>query len=86
MSEHADNLDGNKAEAMARGRKLRRCLACNAPLLRDVRPVTWTFRGVPLTYDQPAWWCGADPAHEYVMTPDDMRATEPLLKAQDVHG
>jgi len=36
---------------------------------------------MPLTYDQPAWWCSADPAHEYVMTRDDMRATETLLKA-----
>ena len=33
-----------------------------------------------LTYDQSAWWCRADSAHEYVMTREDMRATEPLLQ------
>ena len=61
--------------------KVRLCLECTAPLQRGVRSVTWTFRGMPLTYDQPAWWCSADPAHEYVMTREDMRVTAPLLKA-----
>ena len=67
--------------AATNSENLRRCPDCNAAMYRDVRTVTWTFRGAPLTYAQPAWWCGADPAHEFILNGQDMATTDALLAA-----
>ena len=56
-----------------------------APLHRDVRPFTLTYKGESITFDMPGW-CGDHP-DEGVFDPDDMKVFRPCVEsAQGLHG
>ncbi len=48
-----------------------------APLHRDVRPFTLTYKGESITFDMPGW-CGDHP-DEGVFDPDDMKVSDRAL-------
>ena len=48
-----------------------------APLHRDVRPLTLTYKGESITVDMPGWY--GDQPHEGVHTGDDMKVSDRAL-------
>lgn len=54
------------------------CFACGGEMKRDVRKVTYSYRDRIITFDQPGYYCSN--CDESILTEDDVRSTEPLLK------
>jgi HTH-type transcriptional regulator/antitoxin MqsA len=48
------------------------------PMLRDVRPMTITYKGQSSTFDMPGWYC--QESDESVHTGDDMKISDSALK------
>jgi len=53
-----------------------KCDQCNAVMVRDTRPRTWTYKGRSVTVDQPGWCCPQDVQHPPVLDGPDIAATE----------
>ena len=53
------------------------CPKTGAPMHRDVRPLTLTYKGESITFDMPGWYC--DPSDESVHTGKDMRVSDRML-------
>jgi HTH-type transcriptional regulator / antitoxin MqsA len=49
------------------------------PMLRDVRPMTITYKGQSSTFDMPGWYC--QESDESVHTGEDMKVSDSALKA-----
>lgn len=60
------------------------CPDCGHTMARDVRRQSWTYKGKPVEFDQPAWYCLLDPTHDHVLDEADTSATEPLVLAHRV--
>jgi len=54
------------------------CFACGGEMKRDVRKVTYSYRDRIISFDQPGYYC--QNCDESILTEDDVRSTEPLLK------
>lgn len=53
------------------------CPVTGAPMRRDVRPMTLTYKGESLTFDMPGWYC--DASDESVHTGADMKTSDHML-------
>jgi HTH-type transcriptional regulator/antitoxin MqsA len=59
------------------------CPKTGAPMHRDVRPMTLTYKGEKITFDMPGWYC--DQSDESIHTGADMKVSDRtlnLLKAR----
>lgn len=53
------------------------CPETGAPMRRDVRPMTLTYKGESLTFDQPGWYC--DQSDEGILIGKDLRISDRML-------
>lgn len=53
------------------------CPKTGAPMHRDVRPMTLTYKGESITYDQPGWYC--DQSEEGVLVGKDLGISDRML-------
>ncbi|MBA4418032.1 MAG: type II toxin-antitoxin system MqsA family antitoxin [Syntrophus sp. (in: bacteria)] len=53
------------------------CLKTGAPMHRDTRPMTITYKGESITFDMPGWYC--DSSDESIHTGQDMKVSDRLL-------
>jgi len=53
------------------------CPTTGAPMHRDVRPMTLTYKGETITFDMPGWYCGA--SDESTHTGADMKVSDRML-------
>ena len=53
------------------------CPKTGAPMHRDVRPMTLTYKGERLTFDMPGWYC--DKSGESIHTGEDMKVSDRML-------
>ena len=53
------------------------CPETGAPMHRDVRPLTLTYKEESLTFDMPGWYC--DSSEESIHTGDDMKVSDRML-------
>jgi HTH-type transcriptional regulator/antitoxin MqsA len=53
------------------------CPETGAPMHRDVRPMTITYKGESLTFNMPGWYC--DSSDESVHSGDDMKVSDRML-------
>jgi HTH-type transcriptional regulator/antitoxin MqsA len=53
------------------------CPETGAPMHRDTRPMTLTYKGESLTFDMPGWYC--DTSEESVHTGADMKISDRML-------
>ena len=53
------------------------CPETGAPMHRDVRPMTITYKGESLTFNMPGWYC--DSSDESVHSGDDMKISDRML-------
>ncbi len=53
------------------------CPKTGAPMHRDVRPLTLTYRDETITFDMPGWYC--DTSDESVHTGRDMKISDRML-------
>jgi HTH-type transcriptional regulator / antitoxin MqsA len=53
------------------------CPQTGAPMHRDVRPMTLTYRGESITFDMPGWYCNA--SDESIHTGADMKLSDRML-------
>ncbi len=53
------------------------CPETGAPMHRDVRPMTLTYKGESLTFDMPGWYC--DQSEESIHTGEDMKVSDRML-------
>ncbi len=53
------------------------CPKTGAPMHRDVRPMTLTYKGESVTFDMPGWYC--DQSKESVHTGEDMKVSDRML-------
>lgn len=60
------------------------CPDCGAAMARDERRMSWTYKGKSVEFDQPAWYCSVDSAHDHVLDEADAEATESLHLAHRV--
>ncbi|CDK99640.1 putative DNA-binding transcriptional regulator [Magnetospirillum gryphiswaldense MSR-1 v2] len=49
------------------------CHECGAEMVRDIRPMEFTYKGHTLTVQQPGWYCACG---EGVLTPEDSAVTQ----------
>ncbi|NOT58024.1 MAG: type II toxin-antitoxin system MqsA family antitoxin [Deltaproteobacteria bacterium] len=57
---------------------MEQCLACGGgPLKRSAKPVSFSYKGQVLTYQQPGEWCGV--CGEGFLRKSDKEATDPVL-------
>jgi HTH-type transcriptional regulator/antitoxin MqsA len=55
------------------------CHECGSAMVRDTRPMTFTYKGRSVEVDQPGFYCTA--CDESVHSGDDIQATEPAVMA-----
>src|ERR1700730_10160942 len=55
------------------------CPVTGKPMVRDVRPMTITYKGQSVTVDMPGWYC--DESGESIHTGEDMKVSDAALKA-----
>lgn len=55
------------------------CPETGKPMVRDVRPMTITYKGQSVTIDMPGWYC--DESGESIHTGEDMKVSDAALKA-----
>jgi HTH-type transcriptional regulator/antitoxin MqsA len=53
------------------------CPETGAPMRRDVRPMTLTYKGQSITYDQPGWYC--DQSDEGILVGKDLQISDRIL-------
>lgn len=53
------------------------CPKTGAPMHRDVRPITLTYKGESITFNMPGWYC--DSSDESIHTGDDMKVSDRML-------
>ncbi len=53
------------------------CPQTGAPMRRDVRPMTLTYKDETITYDQPGWYC--DQSDEGVLVGKDLQISDRML-------
>jgi HTH-type transcriptional regulator/antitoxin MqsA len=53
------------------------CPETGAPLRRDVRPMTLTYKGESITFDQAGWYC--DQSEESIHTGEDKKISDRTL-------
>ncbi|WP_198420188.1 type II toxin-antitoxin system MqsA family antitoxin [Geomonas ferrireducens] len=53
------------------------CPETGAPMYRDTRPMTLTYKGESITFDMPGWYC--DQSDESVHTGEDLKASDRIL-------
>ncbi|MFH0789092.1 MAG: type II toxin-antitoxin system MqsA family antitoxin [Pseudomonadota bacterium] len=53
------------------------CPKTGAPMHRDVRPMTLTYKGESVTFDMPGWYC--DQSKESIHTGEDMKVSDRML-------
>ncbi len=53
------------------------CHACGAPMVRDTRPMTFSYKGEAVTLDQPGWHCTE--CDESVFVGRDVAVTDPAF-------
>jgi HTH-type transcriptional regulator / antitoxin MqsA len=53
------------------------CPQTGAPMHRDVRPMTLTYRNESITFDMPGWYC--DSSDESIHTGADMKLSDRML-------
>lgn len=53
------------------------CPVSGAPMRRDVRPTTLTYKGESVTFDMPGWYC--DTSGESIHTGADMKVSDRML-------
>jgi HTH-type transcriptional regulator / antitoxin MqsA len=53
------------------------CPETGAPMHRDVRPITLTYKGENITFDMPGWYC--DQSEESIHTGEDMKVSDRML-------
>ena len=53
------------------------CPQTGAPMHRDVRPMTLTYRNESITFDMPGWYC--DASDESIHTGADMKLSDRML-------
>lgn len=54
------------------------CHECGASMIRDVRPLDFTYKGHTITVDQPGWFCSCG---EGLHSPEDFQATDGVFEA-----
>jgi HTH-type transcriptional regulator/antitoxin MqsA len=52
------------------------------PMVRDVRPMTITYKGQSSTFDMPGWYC--QESDESVHTGEDMKISDSALKVLEI--
>ena len=53
------------------------CPETGAPMRRDVRPMTLTYKGESITFDMPGWYC--DQSEESIHIGEDMKISDRML-------
>jgi HTH-type transcriptional regulator / antitoxin MqsA len=53
------------------------CPKTGAPMHRDVRPLTLTYKGESITFDMPGWYC--EQSDESIHTGKDMKVSDRML-------
>jgi HTH-type transcriptional regulator/antitoxin MqsA len=53
------------------------CPKTGAPMRRDTRPMTLTYKSASLTFDMPGWYC--DASDESIHTGADMKVSDRML-------
>ena len=53
------------------------CPKTGAPMHRNVRPMTLTYKGESITFDMPGWYC--DDCEESIHTGKDMKVSDRML-------
>jgi HTH-type transcriptional regulator/antitoxin MqsA len=53
------------------------CPKTGAPMRRDVRPMTLTYKGESITFDQPGWYC--DESDEGILVGKDLQISDRML-------
>lgn len=53
------------------------CPRTGAPMRRDVRPMTLTYKGESIAYDQPGWYC--DESDEGILVGKDLHVSDRML-------
>ena len=53
------------------------CPITGAPMHRDLRPMTLTYKGEKITFDMPGWYC--DESEESIHTGEDMKVSDRML-------
>jgi HTH-type transcriptional regulator / antitoxin MqsA len=53
------------------------CPKTGAPMHRDVRPMTLTYKGESITFDQPGWYC--DESDEGILVGKDLQISDRML-------
>jgi HTH-type transcriptional regulator / antitoxin MqsA len=53
------------------------CPKTGAPMHRDVRPMTLTYKDEKITFDMPGWYC--DQSDESIHTGEDMKISDRML-------
>jgi len=53
------------------------CPETGAPMHRDVRLMTLTYKGESLTFDMPGWYC--EQSEESIHTGEDMKVSDRML-------
>ena len=53
------------------------CPETGAPMRRDVRPMTLTYKGQSITFDQPGWYC--DQSGEGFLVGKDLQISDRML-------
>lgn len=60
------------------------CPETGAPMHRDVRPTTLTYKGESITFDMPGWYC--DQSAESIHTGEDMKVSDRMLNRLKAHS
>jgi len=53
------------------------CPETGAPMYRDVRSMTLTYKGESITFDMPGWYCAS--SEQSIHTGDDMKISDRIL-------
>lgn len=53
------------------------CPETGAPMHRDTRPMTLTYKGQSITFDMPGWYC--DRSEQSIHTGEDMKVSDRML-------
>ena len=51
---------------------------------RDVRPMTFTYKGMSLTFDMPGWYC--EQSEESIHTSEDRKVSDRMLNRIKTHS
>ena len=60
------------------------CPETGAPMHRDTRPMTLTYKGETITFDMPGWYC--DTSDESIHTGADMKISDRMLNHLKARG